>query len=64
MFSLQKLIITLLNIPSTMTISHDYDDYMMLNHIVLIMSHDLYLQRLINTFMHSNFAGEAAQPSA
>ena len=30
----------------------------------LITSHDLYCQRLINSFMHSNFAGEAIQPIA
>ena len=30
----------------------------------LIMSHDLFLERLINSFMHRNFAGEAVQPIA
>ena len=33
------------------------------NYNNLIMSHDLYIQRLINPFMHSNFAGEAIQPT-
>ena len=27
---------------------------------ILIKSHDLYLSRSINSFMHRNFAGEAA----
>ena len=31
------------------------------NHNNLIMSHDLQLHRLINSFMHRNFAGEAVQ---
>ena len=32
------------------------------NHNYLIMSHDPHLHRLINSFMHRNFVGEAAQP--
>ena len=30
--------------------------------IIPIISHDPYLQRLINSFMHRKFAGETAQP--
>ena len=29
------------------------------NYNILIMCHDLYLRRLIDSFMHRNFAGEA-----
>ena len=31
---------------------------------ILITSQDLHLCRLINSFMHRNFAGEASQPIA
>ena len=30
--------------------------------IILITGHDLYLQKLINSFMHRKFVGEAVQP--